>query len=43
MLDKDGSGSISVNEIKTQFGNNISSELWLEIIKEADENGDGEI
>jgi hypothetical protein len=32
-----------VNEIKTQFGNNISSELWQEIIKEADENGDGEV
>lgn len=43
MLDKDGSGSISVNELKASFGDHIPANVWEDIIKEADENGDGEI
>ena len=43
--DKDGSGSISTEEIKQVIGvgKNIKKEVWDEVIKEIDENGDGEV
>jgi calcium-dependent protein kinase len=41
MLDKDNSGSISVEEICNVFGGN--SMTWKDIINEVDINGDGEI
>ena len=47
MFDKDGSGIISADEIKEvlQFGgsNSLSSTAIDQIIKQVDENGDGEI
>ena len=43
--DKDGSGSISVDEIKDVLGvgKNISHEVWDQVVLEVDENGDGEV
>jgi calcium-dependent protein kinase len=45
MFDKDGSGLISAAEIKEVlgFGKTLSEEAVNEIIKQVDENGDGEI
>lgn len=45
MFDKDGSGFISNQEIKEilGFGKAISEEAVNEIIKQVDENGDGQI
>lgn len=44
IFDKDGSGSISADEIKSILGSGISDKKVLEaIIKEVDTNGDGEI
>jgi len=45
VYDKDGSGSISTDEIKDVLGvgGNISEEVWEQIVKEIDENGDGEV
>lgn len=45
LFDKDGSGSISANEIKEVLGvgKNIDEKVWNEIITEVDGNGDGEI
>ena len=45
MFDKDGSGMISAAEIKEVlgFGKNIPEEAVNEIIKQVDENNDGEI
>lgn len=44
MFDKDGSGSLSIRELKEIFGGDkISDEIWREIIKEVDDNGDGEV
>jgi calcium-dependent protein kinase len=45
MFDKDGSGLISADEIKEVlgFGKTMSEEAVNEIIKQVDENGDGEI
>ena len=45
LFDKDGSGSISANEIKDVLGvgKNIDEKVWNEIIMEVDGNGDGEI
>ena len=45
-FDKDGSGKISLNEIKSLFDyNKIDShdEIFKKMIEEADENNDGEI
>lgn len=43
MFDKDGSGTISASELKRYFaGDKISDTVWQDIIKEVDENGDGE-
>jgi calcium-dependent protein kinase len=45
MFDKDGSGSISADEVKSVLGvgKNVDEKLWLDIVKEVDANGDGEI
>lgn len=45
MFDKDGGGSISTDEIKQvlSFGQNLDEEVIQQIIKQVDENGDGEI
>jgi calcium-dependent protein kinase len=45
LFDKDGSGSISANEIRDVLGvgKNIDEKVWNEIITEVDGNGDGEI
>jgi hypothetical protein len=32
LIFKDGSGSISVNELKMQFGDSLPKEVWQEII-----------
>ena len=43
--DKDGSGSISVDEIRDVLGvgKNITEEVWNQVVREVDENGDGEV
>ena len=43
--DKDNSGSISVDEIKSVLGvgQRISEEVWATIVKEVDTDGDGEV
>ena len=45
LFDKDGSGSISANEIREVLGvgKNIDEKVWNDIITEVDGNGDGEI
>lgn len=44
MFDKDGNGSISLDEIRSILGNSFTDQKSLEaIIKECDTNGDGEI
>lgn len=45
VYDKDGSGSISIDEIKHVIGQGqvISDEVWDQVVKEVDENGDGEV
>lgn len=44
MFDKDGSGSISADEIKSMLGTSFTDKKALDaIVKEADSNGDGEI
>jgi calcium-dependent protein kinase len=45
LFDKDKSGQISKDELKNMLGgaDNISDEVWAELIKEVDANGDGEI
>eukprot|EP01017_Pseudomicrothorax_dubius_P022951 TRINITY_DN2469_c0_g1_i4.p1 TRINITY_DN2469_c0_g1~~TRINITY_DN2469_c0_g1_i4.p1 ORF type:complete len:346 (+),score=96.27 TRINITY_DN2469_c0_g1_i4:154-1191(+) len=46
LFDKDGSGTISPQEIKEVLGTaiqDLDEEVWQEIIKEVDVNGDGEI
>jgi calcium-dependent protein kinase len=45
LFDRDGSGSISANEIKDVLGvgKNIDEKIWNQIISEVDNNGDGEI
>jgi len=44
-FDKDGNGSISMSELKELLGasGNMSEEVWQQIMKEVDANGDGEI
>ena len=46
-FDKDGSGTISVDEISQIFNqstqNTVDKSVFEQILKEADENGDGEI
>ena len=46
MFDKDGSGSISIDEIKGIFGSDetaVSDEVWKELLAEVDANGDGSV
>jgi calcium-dependent protein kinase len=46
MFDKDGNGTISADELKEILGghvNNMDTQVWAEIIKEVDTNGDGVI
>lgn len=47
MFDKDGNGLISVGELKSMLGNNgidrVQTNVWNEMIREIDLNGDGEI
>jgi len=45
MFDKDESGSISADELKKvlEGGSSSSKKVWLDIIKEVDQDGDGEI
>jgi len=44
LFDKDGSGNLSIDELKSFFtmGNN-SDEMWRKVVEEYDDNGDGEI
>ena len=45
MFDKDGGGSISIEEIKQtlSMGQKMDDDVVNQIIKQVDENGDGEI
>jgi len=45
MFDKDGSGTITADEIKEVLGfdSRMNPKMIQDIIKEVDENGDGEI
>lgn len=45
MYDKDNSGMISTDEIKEVLGvgKSITEDVWAQIVKEVDENGDGEV
>jgi calcium-dependent protein kinase len=43
MFDKDGSGLITADEIKEVLGAGIPESSMNEILKQVDENGDGEI
>jgi len=45
MFDKDGGGTISIQEIKEvlSFGQNLDEAVIQQIIKQVDANGDGEI
>jgi calcium-dependent protein kinase len=45
MFDQDGSGSITVNEIKALLGdkNHIEESVWRDLVSEVDQNGDGVI
>ena len=44
MFDKDGSGALDINELKEAFsGAAIPDDVWDEVIKEVDENKDGEV
>jgi len=45
LFDKDGSGTISANEVKEVLGvgKNIDEKIWNDIVMEVDSNGDGEI
>ena len=45
MFDKDGGGSISVDEIKQvlSFGKSLDEKVVMDIIKQVDDNNDGEI
>ena len=45
LFDKDGGGTIDAGEIATILGHNVSKEeqVWADVIKEVDINGDGQI
>ena len=45
MFDKDGSGKISGEELKAMLDSqsDVSEEVWAALVKQADQNGDGEI
>lgn len=43
-FDKDGSGFLTVNELKEIFGGGrVPDDIWEQIIQEVDANGDGEV
>ena len=44
-FDKDDSGTVTIEELKDALGigKNIDEKVWEDVIKEVDENGDGEI
>lgn len=45
-FDRDGSGMISIEELKQVFdtmGNKKDAELWIQIMREVDKNGDNQI
>ena len=44
-FDKDNSGSVTTDELKDALGigKNIDEKVWIDVIKEVDVNGDGEI
>ena len=44
-FDKDGSGSITADELKEMLGggSDYDPQVWNQIISEVDQNGDGEI
>ncbi|GAW79315.1 calcium-dependent protein kinase 4 [Plasmodium gonderi] len=44
LFDKDGSGKISANELAQLFGlSDVGSDCWKTVLKEVDQNNDGEI
>merc|ERR1712110_1299642 len=45
LFDRDGGGTIEAAEVAAILGNNMSKEegVWLDVIKEVDLNGDGQI
>ena len=45
LFDKDGGGTIEAAEVAAILGNNMSKEeqVWMDVIKEVDINGDGQI
>jgi len=46
MFDQDGNGKISAEELRNVLGghnSDKSDKIWQDMIKEVDENGDGEI
>ena len=45
MFDKDGGGSISIDEIKEvlSFGQDLDDDAFDELVEQVDENGDGEV
>lgn len=45
LFDKDKGGSISADEVKQMFGigKHIDENVWDDIVKEVDANGDGEV
>lgn len=42
---KDGNGVLTLDEIKQMFGQvgGVADDVWKEVIKEVDDNGDGNI
>jgi calcium-dependent protein kinase len=45
MFDADNSGFISLNEIRGLLGQKmgVDKEVWEQLLKEADQNGDGQV
>jgi calcium-dependent protein kinase len=47
MIDLDGNGQLTIEELKTAFEvdstDGASGDLWTDIIKEVDKDGDGQI
>lgn len=43
LFDKDGSGSVTSDELRNIFGMNVGNEIWQKIIEEVDQNGDGQV
>jgi len=45
LFDKDGSGTIDASEVASILGHNVtdSSDIWQEVIREVDVDGDGQI